>query len=151
MTLSFRTAVSSDLEKLISIRIAAMKESLTTVGRFDPERARERFNSKFKPERTTLVLTDNKIIGFYVLLDKNDHLWLDHLYIDPTKQSSGVGAAVMEQIIDKSCEEKLSVKLCALKESRANNFYKKHGFKHTHSEEWDNYYTRPYLEECVPS
>ncbi|WP_085908653.1 GNAT family N-acetyltransferase [Kiloniella majae] len=147
MTLSFKTAAATDLETLISIRIAAMKESLENIGRFNPERARERFASNFAPEKTTLILKENEIIGFYVLFAKDDYLWLDHLYIDPTVQSSGVGAKAMMQIVDKSSEKKLPVKLCALKESRANNFYKKHGFKLTHSEEWDNYYTRPYLEE----
>ncbi|KKJ76576.1 hypothetical protein WH95_12270 [Kiloniella litopenaei] len=151
MSLSFRTASPSDLEKLITIRIAAMKESLTNVGRFDPERARERFASKFQPERTTLVLRRKQIIGFYVLFAKDDHLWLDHLYIDPTTQGSGVGSAVMKKIVDISCREKLPIKLCALKESRANNFYQKHRFKHTHSEDWDHYYTRSYLMEISPN
>ncbi|WP_204248200.1 GNAT family N-acetyltransferase [Kiloniella spongiae] len=135
------------MEKLISIRIAAMKESLENVGRFDPIRARERFTKKFIPEQTTLVLKDAEVIGFYVLLAKDDHYWLDHFYINPAIQNNGVGSAIIEQIIDRASEQKLPVKLCALKESRANNFYKKHGFKLTHSEEWDNYYTHPHLTE----
>ncbi|WP_216825391.1 GNAT family N-acetyltransferase [Kiloniella sp. EL199] len=105
MPLSFRTAVASDLEKLISIRIAAMKESLENIGRFDSERARKRFTSRFKPEKTTLILRDDEVIGFYVLFAIDNHLWLDHLYIDPDIQNNGVGSAVMTQIIDMSCEK----------------------------------------------
>lgn len=134
MPLSFKTAMSTDLEKLISIRIAAMKESLENVGRFDPERARERFANKFTADKTTLVLQDDEIIGFYVLLERENYLWLDHLYIDPATQGGGVGSSVMNKIIKISRSKKLPLKLCALKESKANNFY-----------------SRPYVQEISPA
>lgn len=142
--LSFKTAVHTDLEQLIAIRIAAMKESLENIGRFNPERARERFANKFIPDQTTLVIQNNKIIGFYVLLPKDNHLWLDHLYIDPNTQRNGAGSKVMKRVIGLSSKTRLPLKLCALKESKANSFYLKHGFELTHSEEWDNFYARPY-------
>ncbi|WP_417429977.1 GNAT family N-acetyltransferase [Kiloniella sp.] len=145
MPLSFKTAMSTDLEKLISIRIGAMRESLENVGRFDPERARERFANKFTADKTTLVLQGDEIIGFYVLLARENYLWLDHLYIDPATQGVGVGSSVMNRIIKIALSKKLPLKLCALKESKANIFYIKHGFELTHSEEWDNFYSRPYL------
>ncbi|WP_417454182.1 GNAT family N-acetyltransferase [Kiloniella sp.] len=143
--------MSTDLEKLISIRIAAMRESLENIGRFDPERARERFASKFASDKTTLVLQSNEIIGFYVLLARENYLWLDHLYIDPATQGSGVGSSIMNRIIKISWSKKLPLKLCALKESKANSFYIKHGFELTHSEEWDNFYSRSYLQEISPA
>jgi hypothetical protein len=68
MTIDFRCAKSSDIETLVSIRIASMKESLENIGRFDPQRARERLVENFRPEDTTLVIADGKVIGFYANL-----------------------------------------------------------------------------------
>jgi len=45
-----------DFEELAGLRIAAMRESLERMGRFDPERARERLRSSFVPERTRFVV-----------------------------------------------------------------------------------------------
>ena len=48
MNLAFRFAVQSDAEVLVDIRIAAMRKSLERIGRFDPQRARERFLASFE-------------------------------------------------------------------------------------------------------
>jgi hypothetical protein len=48
MNLAFRFAVQSDAEVLVDIHIAAMRESLERIGRFDPQRARERFLASFE-------------------------------------------------------------------------------------------------------
>ena len=42
----------ADFDELASLRIAAMRESLERVGRFDPERARERLRATFDPMHT---------------------------------------------------------------------------------------------------
>ena len=39
----------SDFESLAALRIEAMRESLEQLGRFDPERARERLRAGFEP------------------------------------------------------------------------------------------------------
>ncbi|VVE84806.1 GNAT family N-acetyltransferase [Pandoraea sputorum] len=43
MNLTFSPTTQSDADLLASLRIAAMRESLERIGRFDPQRARERF------------------------------------------------------------------------------------------------------------
>ena len=44
---AFEAAVGDDAEALVAIRIAAMRESLERLGRFDPQRARDRFLAGF--------------------------------------------------------------------------------------------------------
>ena len=56
MDLSFRAVTDTDFEALVSIRIAAMRESLERVGRFDPERARERLRQTYAPEESRLIV-----------------------------------------------------------------------------------------------
>lgn len=47
---TFETVLESDFEELVDFRMAAMRESLERVGRFDPTRARERLRSTFLTE-----------------------------------------------------------------------------------------------------
>jgi N-acetylglutamate synthase-like GNAT family acetyltransferase len=138
--MQFINADQQDFEALVSLRIRAMQPSLEAVGRFDPQRARERFKSSFVASNTKKIIEDKQLIGFYVLIEKSDHLWLDHLYIDPDFQSGGRGGAIIQQIQQKARDAQLPVRLGALKQSSANAFYQKHGFSQIDTLEWDNIY-----------
>ena len=72
----------------------------------------------------------------------HNELLLDHLYVRPSAQGSGVGAAVLTQIFKEADAVALPVKVGALKESASNRFYTRHGFQFTESSEFDNYYVR---------
>lgn len=132
----------SDAEFLADLRVRAMKESLVAVGRFDPSRAKNRFLDSFDPLLTQEILLNDERVGFVVVKEKDDHLFVDHLYIDPQHQSKGLGGATLKQVFDIADASKKIIKLGALKESRSNDFYKRHGFVLSETSEWDNYYIR---------
>ena len=142
-------AEPQDAEDLAALRVEAMRESLEALGRFDPQRARERFLKGFEPEQTYKLISGVMPVGFYVLRDRPDHIWLDHLYIHPKAQRGGIGAKAVSQIKAYAFAKGKPVRLGALKQSKANTFYQRHGFQHTHSEEFDNYYELP-LEHIKP-
>lgn len=125
---------------LAEIRVAAMQESLEAIGRFDPERARTRFMENFSKADTKKILIDDQLIGFYVLKEKEDHLWLDHLYIHPQFQGGGIGGKIVDLVKSIAKAKKLPIRLGALRDSKSNDFYQKQGFTKTHEEEWDIYY-----------
>ncbi len=130
----------NDKEALAQIRISAMRESLEAIGRFDPARARSRFVDGFDREATRKIEIDGRLIGFYALQDKGDHLYLDHLYIHPDFQGNGLGASVLTSVIALTRERKIPLRLGALRGSRSNTFYLAHGFVKTGESEWDLYY-----------
>jgi len=129
-----------DLEELIALRIRAMQPSLEAVGRFDPQRARERFAASFDAAHTRKLLVDGELAGFYVLFEKLDHLWLDHLYIDPIHQGGGFGGRVIQVLQKIASNGEQPLRLGALKQSRANQFYLSHGFEQIAEHDWDNIY-----------
>jgi len=135
-------ASSSDLEDLVAIRIEAMRESLERVGRFDPERARERFLDGFDANSTRRVEVCGDLVGFVVIKDHQRELLLDHLYVIPGAQGTGIGSEVLTQIFREADEKGRSIKVGALKESASNRFYIRHGFEFVESGEFDNYYVR---------
>ena len=141
--LSLAPAYDDDFEALLSLRMAAMRESLQRLGRFDPQRARERLSRAFEPAHTRHILQAGERVGFVVVLPRMDHLVLDHLYVAPPAQGQGIGSWVMAQVLDEADRLGLSVRVTALKLSDANRFYQRHGFELQHTSEWDAHYVRP--------
>ncbi|VVE69028.1 GNAT family acetyltransferase [Pandoraea anapnoica] len=142
MNLTFSPTSQSDADLLVSIRIAAMRESLERLGRFDPQRARERFLASFDPALCRFIETDDARVGFFLVRPQPDHWHLDHLYILPKHQARGIGAAVLRQIIADADSQGMPIRLGALRGSQSNDFYRRHGFEQTDESEWDIYYTR---------
>jgi len=140
-------ASDEDFEALLLLRMSAMRESLQRLGRFDPQRARERLSRAFEPSHTRHILQGDERVGFVVLLPMPtlvpDHLVLDHLYIAPQAQGQGIGSWVMAQVLDEADRRGLALRVTALKMSDANRFYQRHGFELQHESVWDAHYLRP--------
>ena len=134
------TSSASDIETLVAIRIASMKESLENIGRFDPQRARERLIANFRPDDTILIIANGNVIGFYALLQEEHVLKLEHLYIDPAHQNHGYGRIALDRIKETAREHSKAIILTALKGSKANQFYTRHGFIQYEEEAFDNLY-----------
>lgn len=139
--IAFETVTEADFDDLAAIRIASMQESLEKVGRFDPERARERLRQTFAPEHTRLILLNGERIGFYAFRPVDDGYSLDHLYVMPEFQGQGIGAEVLRVLFTEADREAMPIKVGALKGSASNRFYQRHGFVKTDESEWDVYYT----------
>jgi len=141
-SLSFAPATKSDAEQLVALRIAAMRESLERIGRFDPQRARERFLESFDPAVTRHILQDGQRVGFVVARPHADYLFLNHLYIMPGFQGRGIGAWTLQAVFAEADALGLPVKVGALRGSDSNRFYHRHGFVLTLEDEFDRYYVR---------
>ena len=135
-------ASQGDAEALATLRVHAMRDSLEQVGRFDAERARARFLSSFEPSYTRHIVHDGTTVGFVVVRPLQEQLLLDHLYIHPDFQGKGLGAAVLVIVFSEADAVKKDLRVGALKQSRANDFYVRHGFQAVEQGEWDNYYLR---------
>ncbi|MCP4340639.1 MAG: GNAT family N-acetyltransferase [Desulfobulbaceae bacterium] len=126
-----------------------MRESLKKIGRFDPVRARNRLIKDFETNQTKCYFFGKTIIGFIITKVENEEIILKHLYVDPKFQNMGIGKSILSRIIKQGKEEKRTIRLITLKESRANSFYLKNGFKHVDSIEYDNVYIRQCSEDCL--
>ena len=141
--LHYSPVSEADFEDLLALRIEAMRESLERLGRFDPQRARSRLRTTFRPEHTWSIELDGQRIGFYALIPDGDGLRLDHLYIRPAAQGAGLGGQVMCKILRETDSLGLPVSLSALRGSDSNRYYRRHGFVQTGESEWDIDYLRP--------
>jgi len=119
-----------------------MRESLERLGRFDPQRARDRFLSGFEPALTRHVLVGGERVGFVVVRPRDDGLLLDHLYLLPRAQGRGVGAVVLADVLARADASRLPVRVGALRGSDANRFYMRHGFEPVEEDEFDIHFLR---------
>ena len=150
---SLESAQQRDLDALVELRIAAMQESLERIGRFAPERARARLAASFEPARTRHIVVDGTRVGFVVVKPQAehgllDHWLLDHLYLHPTAQGCGTGAAVLAHVIAEANAADVPLRVGALKGSNANRFYQRCGFVLVEATELDNYYVRKAHAPC---
>lgn len=132
-----------DLERLADLRVAAMRQSLEAVGRFDEHRARARLRDNFEPQLTQLITLSGALAGFFMLKRSPGCLTLEHLYVHPTFQGKGVGSVVLRHIFHTADQQRVPVHVGALRDSPANRFYARHGFILVREEEFDIYYRRP--------
>ncbi|MBN3836435.1 GNAT family N-acetyltransferase [Burkholderia sp. Ac-20344] len=142
MNLTFPVATRSDAETLVVIRIAAMRDSLERIGRFDPQRARERFLASFDPVLCRFTEADGVNAGFFVVRPQEGQWLLDHLYIAPEHQGKGIGAAVLRRIFAEADAQRVPVRVGALRGSDSNRFDARHGFVQADEAAWDIYYVR---------
>jgi len=136
MALHLEPVRQEDFESMHELRMAAMRESLERLGRFDPQRSRARLAEGFEPRHMRHLCRDGVRVGFLNLIPEADVLNLKHLYVAPGSQGQGVGAWAMAWVQSQGRD----VVLSALKGSASNSFYQRHGFVQTGEEEFDIQY-----------
>ena len=117
--------VEADFEAMLALRIEALRESLEHLGRFNPDVARARLRSQFRPEWMSHLVVDGERVGYFTVEPRDGELRLHHLYLRPAAQGQGVGSWVVDLIKAQGQD----ITLAALRESRANGFYRRHGFQ----------------------
>lgn len=140
--LKLEAVVLEDAPQLAELRVQAMRPGLERVGRFEPERAKQRLLADFVAEYTRHIVVDGLRAGFVVLRPKADDLLLDHFYLHPDFQHCGIGAAALAMLLDEADVLGKTMHVGALRDSDANRFYVRHGFILREAAEFDNYYVR---------
>jgi len=131
----------------VLLRVAAMRDSLERIGRFDAQRARARFLDGFDPALTRHIVHQGRRVGFVVLRPHPGEWQLDHLYLAPGHQGRGIGSAVLAQVFAEADAADQPLRVGALRGSEANRFYQRHGFLLVGDSEWDHHYLRPRRSE----
>jgi GNAT superfamily N-acetyltransferase len=140
--IEFQLTEASDAQAMASLRVEAMRPSLEAIGRFDPDRARQRFLSQFEAQYSHHIIFGEERVGFVVVKPIETGLLLEHLYVRPDWQSHGIGAAALRWVFAKADAAKQQLRVGALVQSRSNQFYSRHGFTLVEETALDNYYIR---------
>jgi GNAT superfamily N-acetyltransferase len=139
----FGRAAPEDLERLVALRVVAMRPALERIGRFDPERARRRLIEQYLPEHTRLIWVGEAFAGCVAFAPAGPRRRLmQHFYLDPAWSGRGLGSAVMAALMAEADTQGLTVALTVVRESDANRFYPRFGFVETGRDAVDIFYER---------
>ena len=133
MNLALAPVVDDDFEAMLALRIEALRESLERLGRFNPDVARVRLRAQFRPEWMRHLVRDGERVGYFTVEPREGELRLHHLYLTPAAQGQGIGAWVIDHVKAQG----LPISLAALRESRANDFYRRQGFRVVEEQDFD--------------
>ena len=141
---AFAPVTAADFDELLALRIATMRASLERIGRFDPQRAAERFRATFRPADTRRIVVDGVAAGCVGLwAEPVDAMRVEHFYLSAPFQGRGLGSAVLARLLNDVPDAIELFRVGALRESDANRFYRRHGFVEVSEDAWDIAYERP--------
>ncbi len=78
-----RPAEDADVEQIAELRAVTLRPDLERLGRFDPDRVRQRLRDGFVAEHTWVIEVEGELAGCIALRPDVDAQWLEHFYIDP--------------------------------------------------------------------
>ena len=108
----------------LSIRV--MREHLERLGRFDPERRRNRMRAHFEAGGLRVIERDGRAIGCIGLESGRAAVELHSLFLEPAEQGRGLGASVFA--LARAAHPGRAFRIEVLKGSPARRFWERQGF-----------------------
>ncbi|QYX79366.1 GNAT family N-acetyltransferase [Streptomyces akebiae] len=125
---NIRPASATDVEPVAELRAVVMRPDLERLGRYDPDRVRRRFRDAFDPAHTWIIEVADTFAGCVALRPAADAHWLEHFYLAPRLQGTGIGTAVLGTLLTRCDHDGVPVRLNVLQGSPARRLYERHGF-----------------------
>ncbi|PYC67332.1 GNAT family N-acetyltransferase [Micromonospora arborensis] len=123
-----RRALATDVDAVAELRAVVLRADLERLGRYDEQRVRQRLRDGFAPAYTWVVEVDGAFAGCVALRRADDAHWLEHFYLAPHLQGSGIGTAVLRELLEQCDRDGARVRLNVLQGSPARRLYERHGF-----------------------
>ncbi|MGC4748421.1 GNAT family N-acetyltransferase [Micromonospora sp. DT201] len=123
-----RPALTTDVDAVVELRAVVLRADLERLGRYDEQRVRQRLRDGFAPAYTWVVEVDGAFAGCVALRPADDAHWLEHFYLAPHLQGSGIGTAVLRELLKQCDRDGTRVRLNVLQGSPARRLYERHGF-----------------------
>ncbi|WP_407555014.1 GNAT family N-acetyltransferase [Streptomyces sp. Pv4-95] len=123
-----RPASVSDVETVADLRAVVLRADLVGLGRYDEHRVRQRLRDGFDPVHTWVIEVRGAFAGCVALRPAEDAQWLEHFYLAPHLQGSGIGSGVLRRLLERCDRSGVLVRLNVLQGSPARRLYERHGF-----------------------
>jgi len=126
--LGFRSATGDDASYCFELNRRTLRDYvLATWGRWDDAEQALHFQSSFNPDRSRIIRLDGRDIGLLVVDASADPYRLLTIAIMPEHQRKGLGARVIDRVIDEAAPK--DVWLQVLRVNPARTLYERLGFR----------------------
>ncbi|MFF2081496.1 GNAT family N-acetyltransferase [Kitasatospora sp. NPDC058162] len=133
-----------DLEAIVELKAQVMRADLERLGRWDPDRSRERVRKSFSTRYTSVLLVEGAFAGSVTIRpDEQGGRHLELFYLAPRLQGRGLGTAVLRHLLAEADAAGEPVRLVVLSGSAAQRLYERHGFTVVHEDPIDVTMHRP--------
>ena len=139
--IALRPAVETDFEPLLDLSVRVLRADLERLGRFLPERRRARMRAVFDAGELRVIEHDGARVGCIGVAVAVDHIALHSVYVEPSVQGRGIGAAAVAAALAGAPD--LPIRIEVLRESPAHRFWERLGFAKVGEEGVDWLYERP--------
>jgi len=126
---SLRPVTAEDYEFLLDLQLTTMRECVEATWGWIEEDQRNRFRERFAPGNGQVIVFDGKDVGFVLVEEKGDELFLAEIQIAHDMQDRGIGSAVVRDLIEKAMGMNLLLVLTVLRANRAKKLYDRLGFQ----------------------
>ncbi|CAL9278850.1 GNAT family N-acetyltransferase [Streptomyces sp. SudanB66_2053] len=109
-----RLASMADVEPVAELRARVLRADLERLGRYDEHRVRQRLRDGFTPAHTWVIEVGGLFAGCVSLRPAEDAHWLEHFYLAPHLQGSGIGTAVLCELLERCDREGTLIRLNVL-------------------------------------
>ncbi len=133
----------ADFEPLLALRIEVMRPHLERVGRFTPERSRGVFRAHFDQPGLRLILVGDDCAGCVAFRKEPQIVTVDSFYLATRFQNAGLGSRVFTALLAEADALGKPMRLEVLKQSPADRFYLRHGFRPIGEGQHDVMFERP--------
>ena len=93
---------------------------------------------------TSIIIFGGRDIGWMAVQRRRDHIELEHLYLEPSHQSRGIGSAILRSLIAEGDACRLPLRLATAKMNPARRLYERLGFIEVDADDF-----KVYLERAV--
>jgi len=128
MSLLIRPATPADAEAVAALYLAARRLMPYAPLAHDVAAVRRWIAAVLIPGGGVSVAVDlaGRLVGMIAIAEQDGACWLEQLYVSPTAQGQGIGAALLAELVVRTAGP---IRLYCFEENdRARAFYERHGF-----------------------
>jgi len=100
-------------------------------GQWDEALQDKFFDSEWSRQAHEVLVLDGTTIGYAAVEDRDDHILIHNLVLDPALQGRGIGTTFLAEVVQIASETSRPVRLQVLHENRAASLYRQLGFTET--------------------
>ncbi|MFC4077769.1 GNAT family N-acetyltransferase [Salinithrix halophila] len=128
MTITLRQAVAGDFPFVFELNKMNMRPYVEEIRGWNDEDEWTDMKRKFRPGQDCIILAEGEPIGIFAVDKEESGYYLRHIELLPHCQGTGIGSALIRDLLQTAGEENLPVYLTVLKHSPARHFYQQLGF-----------------------
>jgi len=125
---SLRAATDADLEAMMRIGPQGLRPHVEALQGWDEAEHEAGFRRHFVPAQISIVELAGDAVGYFKLLELDDHCFLEGIYLAAEARGRGLGTRILEDLADGCAQTGKPLRLQVIRTNPARRLYRRLGF-----------------------